>query len=231
MLLFQALSFCSLRCLCYSRDTMLPQISAQVMHAKLDDHTLAMLGIAPALIPPRRWFGDAERWTSKKARVSSGASEIRTLSCFERHLDSLLLSFPPTSNHPGQEDILTFQVSLTFHSVGFYYHCTILSGFLAFVVGFQTIPAIITFIALRTLLDSQGHPIGPLLLFIEVSRSRITFRYPFVCSEREEGIVRSSLADYLQPPQSAHLFQSWSTLVDICRMESESQKLLSILTL
>lgn len=70
-LLFQALSFCSLRCLCYSRDTMLPQISAQVMHAKLDDHTLAMLGIAPALVPPRRWLGDAERWTSKKARVSS----------------------------------------------------------------------------------------------------------------------------------------------------------------
>ena len=60
-LLFQALSFCSLRCLCYSRDTMLPQISAQVMHAKLDDHTLAMLGIAPALVPPRRWLDDVER--------------------------------------------------------------------------------------------------------------------------------------------------------------------------
>lgn len=44
-LLFQTLSFCSLRCLCYPRDTMLPQISAQVMHAKIDDHTLAMLGM------------------------------------------------------------------------------------------------------------------------------------------------------------------------------------------
>jgi hypothetical protein len=28
---------------------MLPQVSAQVMHAKLNNHTLAMLGIAPVL--------------------------------------------------------------------------------------------------------------------------------------------------------------------------------------
>jgi hypothetical protein len=61
---------------------------------------------------------------------------------FQCHLVPLLLSFPPTSNHPGKEDKLTFQVSLTLHSVGFYYHCTILSGLLAFLVGFETIPAI-----------------------------------------------------------------------------------------
>jgi hypothetical protein len=48
-LFLQALCFCSLRCLCYSRDTMLPQILAQVMYARLDNHTLAMLGIAPIL--------------------------------------------------------------------------------------------------------------------------------------------------------------------------------------
>jgi hypothetical protein len=159
-----------------------------------------------------------------------GKRDPNLVMSFQRHLVPLFLSFPPTSNHPGQEDILTFQVSLTFHSVGFHCHCTACRASLAFLVGFNNIRVD----HIHCPSDPFGLPRIPHWTCsrnIEDSLSGITFRYPLVFSEREEGIVCGSLANYLQPPQFAHLFQSWPTLVDICHMGSEFRKLLSVLTL
>lgn len=126
---------------------------------------------------------------------------------FQRHLSPLLLSFPPTSNIRVKKDILTFQLSLTVNSAGFSCHRTDLSGSTTFSVGRNSIPGPITFIALGPPSDSQEHPTGSVLLFIEDYLFKSAVLCPFVYSEREERIVCGSLADYLQPPSAAHLFQ------------------------
>jgi len=120
---------------------------------------------------------------------------------------TLLSSSPSTSNHPGREGILTPQVLLAFSSEVSYSHCVLLSGFTAFPVGFNNIQGRPTFIALRNAFRTPKDPHWIRSSISEAFLSKHTFRCPFICSEREEGIVCGSLAGYLQPPQSAHLFR------------------------